>query len=86
MRAVLLSIEERSEYVLEYRACAPDWAHYDAEVLRRGLEPGASQVGAALREFQGSWPRKEEAGVTCMLPKCSYSSYLHVLMGPLFET
>eukprot|EP00434_Breviolum_minutum_P030974 symbB.v1.2.027393.t2/scaffold2682.1/size73113/3 len=47
MRAVLLSIEDRPQYVLEYRACAPTWAHYDPE------------VGSALRDFQGSWPRKE---------------------------
>ncbi|CAE7629113.1 unnamed protein product, partial [Symbiodinium pilosum] len=39
---------DRSDYVLEYRACAPTWAHYDPE------------VGSALRDFQGSWPRREE--------------------------
>ncbi|CAJ1376934.1 unnamed protein product [Effrenium voratum] len=47
-RAAFLSIEDRSEYVLEYRACAPTWAHYDPE------------VGVALRDFQGSWPRNED--------------------------
>ncbi|CAK9048911.1 unnamed protein product [Durusdinium trenchii] len=47
MRAILLSIEDRRDYVLEYRACSPFWAHYDP------------QVGAALKEFQGSWPRQK---------------------------
>lgn len=56
-RAVLLNIEDRKDYVLEYRACAPTWAHYDPE------------VGPALRDFQGSWPRKlQEEGAWKRVP------------------
>ncbi|CAE7797620.1 unnamed protein product [Symbiodinium sp. CCMP2592] len=50
LRGIFLSIEDRSDYALEYCAAAPAWAHYDAE------------VGQALRSFQGSWPRRREAG------------------------
>ncbi|CAE7763930.1 unnamed protein product, partial [Symbiodinium sp. KB8] len=54
LRGIFLSIEavraDRSDYALEYCASGPAWAHYDAEV-------GA----AALRSFQGSWPRLREA-------------------------
>jgi len=50
LRGIFLSIEDRSDYSLEYCAAAPPWAHYDAE------------VGQALRSFQGSWPRLREAG------------------------
>ncbi|CAE7400339.1 unnamed protein product, partial [Symbiodinium microadriaticum] len=52
LRGIFLSIEDRSDYALEYCASGPAWAHYDAEV-------GA----AALRSFQGSWPRLREEGV-----------------------
>ena len=26
-------LQDRKDYVLEYRACAPTWAHYDPEAL-----------------------------------------------------
>lgn len=52
MRSALLMIEDRSDYALEYRACASICAHYDPE------------VGAGLKDFGGSWGRKggEEYG------------------------
>ena len=28
------AFQDRKDYVLEYRACAPTWAHYDPEALK----------------------------------------------------